>query len=123
MLENFRAFQVTDPFDRVWDVEFRWQQNAISIRHADTVDAKFWLTHDGEKLERVVALPHPDLLRLAAKTGREVSDPWCLKLAALHMERMVSTWEDMEKTLVTVNAGELEQYNATLVEAPAALGD
>ena len=121
MLENFRSFQVTDPFDRVWAVEFRWQQNGISIRHADTVDAKFWLTHDGEKIERVVALPHPELLRLAAKAGRDVSDAWCLKLAALHIEHMISTWEDMEKTLVTINFNELEQYNAALEEAAATL--
>lgn len=120
MLENFRSFQVTDPFDRAWDVDFRWQQNGISIRHADTIDAKFWLTHDAEKLERVVALQHPDLLRLAAKAGREVSDAWCLKLAALRLQNMISTWEDMEKTLVTVPYAELEQYSAALEEAAAA---
>lgn len=120
MLQNFRSFQVTDPFDRAWDVDFRWQQNGISIRHADTVDVKFWLTHEDEKLERVVALQHPDLLRLAAKAGREVSDAWCLKLAALRLQNMISTWEDMEKTLVTVPYAELEQYNTALEEAAAA---
>lgn len=120
MLENFRSFQVTDPFDRAWTAEFRWQQNGISIRHADTVDVKFWLTSDGETLERVIALRNSDLLGLAAKAGRQVSDAWCLKLAALHMEHMISTWEDMEKALVTVPCAELEQYHTALEEAAAA---
>jgi hypothetical protein len=120
MLETFRSFQVTDPFDRQWEVEFRWQQNAISIRHADTVDVKFWLSHGDEKLERVIALQNPDLLALAARAGRSVSDAWCLKLGALHLEHMISTWEDLEKTLVTVPYAELEKYNKALEEAAAA---
>ena len=36
MPENFRAFEAgPDPFGQTWQVEFRWIQNAISIRHAD----------------------------------------------------------------------------------------
>ncbi len=42
MPDNFRRFQAgPDPFGRVWEVEFRWLQTGISIRHADTVDVKF----------------------------------------------------------------------------------
>ncbi|MDX2150752.1 MAG: hypothetical protein SFV54_08450 [Bryobacteraceae bacterium] len=117
MLTNFRRFQASDPFDRSWDVEFRWHQNGISIRHADTVDCKFWLTTQDEKLERVVALEHKHLLKLAAQAGRAVTDAWVIKLAALHMHHMVVTWEDMEKVLVTVPYPEMERYNAMLVEA------
>ena len=120
MLETFRSFQVTDPFDRRWDVEFRWQQNGISIRHADTVDVKFRLSHGGEELERVIALQNRDLLKLSAASGRDVSDAWCLKLGALHLEHMISTWEDMEKTLVTAPYADLERYNRALEEAAAA---
>jgi hypothetical protein len=120
MLETFRSFEVTDPFDRRWDVEFGWQQNGISIRHADTVDVKFFLSRGDEKLERVVALQNSDLLTLAANAGRSVSDAWCMKLAALHLEHMISTWEDMEKTLVTVPYTELLQYNKALEEVAAA---
>ncbi|HBY59327.1 MAG TPA: hypothetical protein DEH78_05865 [Solibacterales bacterium] len=119
MLTNFRQFTATDPFDRPWDVEFRWHQNGISIRHADTVDCKYWLTHEGEKLERVIALEHKNLLRLAAAAGRALTDAWVIKLAALHMNHMVTTWEDMEKVLVTVPYQEMERHNATLVEAAA----
>lgn len=114
MLENFRSFQATDPFGRTWDVEFRWQQNAISIRHSDSVDVKFFLTREGETIERVLALPHPDLLRLSAKAGRPLTDAWCLKLGALHMRHMITTWEDMEKTLVTVPYADMERHNAEL---------
>ena len=38
MIENYRRFDVADPFGRTWIVEYKWLQNAISIRHADAVD-------------------------------------------------------------------------------------
>ena len=116
MPDNFRRFQSDpDPFGRVWDVEFRWLQNGISIRHADTIDVKFniWTT-DEPKQERVVALRHPDLLKLSAATGRAVSDPWCLKLSALHLKQMIETDEDMEKTLVTASYADLEKHASAL---------
>jgi hypothetical protein len=117
MLENFRHFQAgPDPFGRTWDVELRWLQNGISIRHADTVDVKFVLSTAGvngldseEKQERIVALPHPALLALASKTGHALTDPWCLKLAARHLKYMIDAGEDLEKTLVTVVPADLER--------------
>ena len=121
MIENFRRFQSEpDPFGRVWDVEFRWQQNGISIRHADTVDVKFnvW-TVDEPKQERVIALTHPDLLKLSAKTGHALTDAWCMKLAALHLKHMIETDEDMEKTLVVAPYPELEKYADSLTALPA----
>jgi hypothetical protein len=118
MVANFRRFQTEpDPFGRVWDVEFRWLQNGISIRHADTIDVKFnvWTT-DEPKQERVIALAHPDLLKLSAKTGHPLTDPWCLQLAALHLKHMIETDEDMERTLVTVPLAELESYAKVLAD-------
>ena len=69
MPANFRRFQAgPDPFNRTWEVEFRWLQTGISIRHADTVDVKFVVWTEGEeKQEKIIALPHPMLLALAAK--------------------------------------------------------
>jgi len=94
-------------------VEFRWLQTGISIRHADTVDVKFEMsTADEPAQERVVALRHPDLLQLAKSTGHPLTDPWCLKLAGLHLKRMVETGEDIEKTLVTPSPAELQSYTA-----------
>lgn len=105
-----------DPFGRIWHVEFRWLQTGISIRHADTVDVKFIVWAEGEpRQERVIALRHPDLLVLSKKTGHALTDPWCLRLAALHLKHMIETAEDIEKTLVTAPLSELEQY-ATLAD-------
>lgn len=115
-MDNFRRFQTqADPFGRIWDVDFRWLQTGISIRHADTVDVKFnvWTT-DEPSQERVVALRLPDLLRLSKQTGHPITDPWCLKLAALHLKHMIETDEDMEKTLVTAPMSELEKYAGDL---------
>jgi hypothetical protein len=109
---SYRQFEAgPDPFGRIWQVEFRWLQTGISIRHADTVDVKFEVsTVDEPKQERVIALRHPDLLELSKETGHPLTDPWCLKLAALHLKHMIETGEDLEKTLVTIPRSELEQY-------------
>ena len=123
MRDDFRRFPVDDPFGRTGDAEFRWQQNAISIRHADAVDCKYYLSSAGERREVVVSLPHAALLSVARETGRELSDAWVLKLAGLHVERMVSTWEDMDRTIAVVSRQELAAYNKTLSEAASQVGD
>jgi hypothetical protein len=109
MPDNPRHFEAgPDPFGRSWSVKFRWLQTAISIRHADAVDVKFAITcNDGSEEEKVIALPHPALLSLAAEQGRHITDPWCMRLAGVHLKRMIETFEDMEKTLVTVSSRDL----------------
>ncbi len=111
MPTNFRRFQAgPDPFGRTWEAEFRWLQTAISIRHADTVDVKFIVWTEGEpKQEKVLALPHADLLALSRRAGHPLSDAWCLKLAAIHLKHMIESGEDLEKTLVTLPAADLER--------------
>lgn len=111
MLDNARRFYAgPDPFGRTWHVEFRWLQTGISIRHADTVDVKFVVWTDGEEhQERVIALPHPDLLALSRETKHPLTDPWCLKLAASHLRRMIEAGEDMEKVLVTLSPADLAE--------------
>jgi len=117
MIENFRRFEAgPDPFGRLWQVRFCWQQNGITIRHADTIDVKFELAHDGVTCEKVVALGHPDLLALSRKADRPITDAWVLKLGALHLRHMIETDEDMDKTLVTVSLEDLERYNAVIEE-------
>ena len=123
MPENLRQFEVADPFGRQWSVEFRWQQNAISIRHSDTIDCKYYLSDGEEKREMVVALPHTDLLALSAARGRELTDAWCLRLAGRHLEHRIATWEDMEQTVVTVPRHELERHSLTIQEAEQAVRD
>jgi hypothetical protein len=104
MSEPSRLFQAgPDPFGRMWKVQFRWLQTGISIRHADTVDVKFWLSTDGgEPEEKVIALPQPALLDITGN-GRTLSDPLCMRLAALHLKHMIETSEDFDKTLVTLS--------------------
>jgi len=97
-----------DPFGRIWHVEFRWLQTAISIRHADAVDVKFVVWTEGEpRQERVIALPLPDLLALGRERSHPLTDPWCLKLAGAHLRRMFASGEDMETVLVTLSPGDL----------------
>lgn len=121
MMENFRRFEAgPDPFGRNWAVEFRWQQNAVSIRHADTVDVKFQLFLDGDSQEKVMALPHPDLLAVAKELGRPLTDAWVMKLAALHLREMILTDRDMDKDLVTLTATDLRRHNAELEKLTAA---
>jgi hypothetical protein len=111
MAENNRRFEAgPDPFGRTWEVEFRWLQTAISIRHSDTIDVKFVIWTEGEpKQEKVIALPHAGLLELSAKTGHPLTDPWCLKLAATHLRHMIESGEDLEKTLVTLAPADLDR--------------
>ncbi|HLH40924.1 MAG TPA: hypothetical protein VKX39_17365 [Bryobacteraceae bacterium] len=119
MAENFRFFEAgPDPFGRTWQVEFRWLQTAISIRHADTVDVKFIIwTRDEPKQEKVIALPHALLLALSVEAKHELTDAWCLKLAARHLKYMIESGEDLEKTLVTLTKEDLER--AAGVRVPA----
>jgi hypothetical protein len=113
---NFRNFEVTDPFGRTWQVKFIFQQNAISIRHADAVDVKFTISSGETRQEEVVAVAHPDLVALSRKTGHPITDAWVSRLAAKHLQRMLETWEDMEKTVVTPSRLDLERYHAALEE-------
>lgn len=127
---SYRSFEAgPDPFGRRWHVDFRWLQTGISIRHADTVDIKFIVrpadAADGDEpgQERVIALPHADLLALSKKSGHPLTDPWCLRMAALHLKHMIESAEDLDKTLVTLSLHELEQYaklSAANLAEPAA---
>jgi hypothetical protein len=119
MIDNPRKFTAgPDPFGRKWQVVFRWQQNGISIRHADTIDNKFELTaDDGTVMEKVVAINHIDALAVAKKLGREVSDSWLMRIAAEHVASMIETWEDAEPVLVTLAMEQVEAHAAKLQAA------
>ena len=115
MVQNFRHFKAgPDPSGCTWDVDFLWLQTAIAIRHSDSVDVKFLLSGGGARIEKVIALPHPGLLELSRETGRALTDPWCMELAALHLMHMVETGGDLEKAPATVTAEELAKYDAML---------
>src|ERR1035437_8736072 len=116
---SFREFEaVPDPFGRKFQVMFKWLQTAISVRRADTVDVKFILTGDhGGRTEKTIALPHASLLDVSRETGRNMDDPWCARLATLHLLHAVETGEDIEKDLVTVMPADLKRYARELARA------
>jgi hypothetical protein len=128
-MDSYRKFQAgPDPFGRTWHAEFQWLQTAISIRHSDSVDVKFVIWTEGgagndaePKQERVIALMHPDLLAVTAEVGHALTDPFCGKLAAMHLVKMIETFEDMDKTLVTVSKGEMLAYAQSLTQAPSVI--
>ena len=117
MIDQSRLFQAgPDPFGRMWNVQFRWLQTGISIRHADTVDVKFFVTPEGgQPEEKVIALPHPALLEVTSRQSRKLSDTYCLRLAAAHIRHMIESFEDIDKTLVTLTPEEVSAYDQQLI--------
>ena len=109
---NFREFEAgPDPFGRKFQILFKWLQTAISIRHSDTVDVKFMIVDEnGDRTQKTIALPHADLQRVSREVGRPMDDPWCARIAALHLQHLIATGEDMEKDLVTVLPADLKRY-------------
>src|SRR5260370_37300333 len=105
---NFREFEAgPDPFGRKFQVLLKWLQPAISIRHSDTIDAKFILTdEDGARTEKTIALYHAELLRVSKKMNRPMDDAWCGRIAALHLIYLRATGEDMETDLVSPTVGD-----------------
>ena len=116
---GFREFEAgPDPFGRKFQVLFKWLQTAISLRGADTVDVKFILTDEnGGRTEKTIALPHASLLDVSRETGRAMDDPWCARLAVLHLLHAIETGEDMEKDLVTLLPADLKRYAGDLARA------
>jgi hypothetical protein len=111
MSEYYRTFDAgPDPFGATWKVEFRWAQNGISIRHADTVDVKFEIFSGDLHEEKVIALPHKALLQAAQETEQTLTDPWACRIAAAHLRKMIETGEDVEKTLVTLDYATILEY-------------
>jgi len=113
---NFREFEAgPDPFGRKFKILFKWLQTAISIRHSDTVDVKFLIVDEnGDRTQKTIALPHSELQRVSRKTSRPMDDPWCARIASLHLQHLIATGEDMEKDLVTVLPADLKRYSSEI---------
>ena len=120
---NFREFEAgPDPFGRKFNVLFKWLQTAISIRHSDTVDAKFILIDEnGGRVQKTIAMPHAELQQVSRATSRPMDDAWCSRIAAIHLLHLVATGEDMEKDLVTLSRGEIESGAAEIASQEKAL--
>jgi hypothetical protein len=115
MIQNCRHFKAgPDLFGRTWQVDLLWLQTAIAIRHSDSIDVKFLLTTGDARTEKVISMRHPDLLALSNKTGRPITDSWCIRLAAHHLARLIETGGDAEEGLVTVAPEDLARCGALL---------
>src|SRR5438874_161596 len=119
---NFREFEAgPDPLGRKYQVLFKWLQTAISLRHSDTVDAKFILIDaDGARTEKTIAIPHADLCQVSRDLDRPFDDAWCSRIAAMHLQHLIETGEDMEKDLVTLTPPDLAHYARVLAESERA---
>jgi hypothetical protein len=114
-VQNFRDFEAgPDPFGIKWRVYFKWLQTAISLRHSDSVDVKFVLTDGSNESQKTIAMQHRDLLELSRNAGVAMTDPWCSRLAMLHLQYLIESGEDIEKALVTVSPKELAGYEARI---------
>ena len=83
----------------------------------DPEKARIVLIRGEDIEEKVIALRHPDLLELSTRKGRPITDPWCMKIAALHLREMIQTDRDMDKILVTPVIADLERH-ASVLDAP-----
>lgn len=100
--------QFVGPFDvssRLTDelrhVRFSHLWNAISTRHSDTVDTKFFVNGRGV----VVGLAHTGLVRFAAAAGRNLTDREASFVAAEYLRSRLQ--EEDERPLYHVSAEEV----------------
>jgi len=114
MMENFRDFHVADPFGRRWHVQFKYNQNGISIRHSDSVDVGYLLSDGTEKIKRVVVLHHPMLVEYTHRKGTILSDTWCSRIAAIKLRRTVEEAGDLDREFLQVSSADLESCDAEL---------
>jgi hypothetical protein len=115
VMKNFRDFHAgPDPFGRTWHVLFKYQQNAISIRHSDSIDVCFLLSNGEETMHKIVVIQHLDIRNYAQRTGRLISDTWCSRIGMLHIKHAVETAEDLEKEYLGVTPREIEEYDEAI---------
>ena len=102
-MENFRDFEAgPDPFGRVWHVQFKYLQTAISIRHSDSVDVRFILENGDNRIRRPSSFRSPTSAPGPNAPGREVSDAWCSRIAMCRIREVIATAEDLEKDYIAV---------------------
>lgn len=114
-MENFRDFQLgPDPFGRTWQALFKYLQTGISIRHSDSVDVCFVIASGDERAQKTVVLSLPGIREFSKRTGREVTDTWCSRMAACKLRQVIERGEDMDKEYLVVTPLEIEEYDAAI---------
>jgi hypothetical protein len=87
--------------DEARHVRFSHLWNAISTRHSDTVDTKFFV--DGRGV--IVGLAHTGFVRFAATAGRDLTDREASFVAAEYLRARLQ--EEDERPLYHVSAEEV----------------
>jgi len=96
------AFDVSSRLtDEVRHVRFSHLWNAISTRHSDTVDTKFFV--DGRGV--VVGLAHTGFVKFSASAGRSLTDREASYVAAEYLRSRLQ--EEDERPLYHVSAEEV----------------
>jgi hypothetical protein len=109
MNEFIGPFDVSSPLTgETRHVRFSHLWNAISTRHSDTVDAKFFV--DGRGI--IVGLAHAGLVRVAAQAGRNLSDREVSFIAAEHLRERLQ--QEDERPLYDVSADEVHRLATKL---------
>jgi len=107
---DYRRFEVTHPASgESYQVEFRWLQTAISLRHRDTIDVKFLVNGEG----KIIALPHGAVEQVCRSQRAPLTDELCATIAARHLQEALLSGADVEKEILTLTpsrAAELAEH-------------
>ena len=96
------AFEVTSKLTgNVFQCRFSHMWNGIATRHADTIDAKFFV--DGKAL--VLGLAHTAFVKFRERTGRDLSDREASFIAAEFLKERLE--EEDERPLYDVAEGDV----------------
>ena len=97
---NFEEFSTYSPLDgRNYHCRFYNLTTGIAPRHSDTVDVKFLVNGKGV----VVALAHAGLVEFRRQTGRSLTDPDVIWIAALTLKELLEKGEWVEEPLITLS--------------------
>jgi hypothetical protein len=99
-----RSFQAASQITgEEYQVQFRWLQTAISLRHSDTVDVKFLVNGSG----KIVALPHGALEEACRRAGVPLTDELCIGVAAGYLRRALENGDALGQDLLAIPPAEL----------------
>jgi hypothetical protein len=101
---EYREFVTRSSLTRQeYKCRFVYLQTAISLRHSDTVDAKFQVDGSGV----VVALPHTAWSEYQKRTGQTLPDELAATVAALLLQEALERGDAIELLDLNPTAGEV----------------
>jgi hypothetical protein len=112
----YSDFHATDRWTRKpQHCVFQALVTAISTRHADAVDVKFFV--DGRPVW--IALPHPAWVEYQANTGRVLSYPLAIQAAGHYLKQAIEDGTASGREMYALSVEEtLQHVRAVLAEKP-----